>query len=384
MQKHILVLTENFPPKSGGSGRWFYELYTRLPQYQITVVTDDIDGHETFDAAQSIDIIRIPFANSQWGFKSLSGCAFYWRCFWQLRRIIKTKQITEIHCCRVMHEGVTAWLLSLFMRIKYVVFVHGEDVETTATSREQDLMVKQVCKHASQIICNSHNTANIVVRLHYAPLTATQVLHPGADTHKFVVATKTAAGKCLLGWEDRFVILTVGRLQARKGHDKMIDAVGILKEKIPNVLYAIIGDGECKTALQAQIAQANLTEHVLFMDEISDAQMIECYQQADVFILPNRTIDNDIEGFGMVLIEAQACGTVVIAGDSGGTKETMLVNETGFIIDCTEPKVIAQCILELYHDDAKRIAMGLQGREFVDKTFDWTPHALKASDIFRV
>jgi phosphatidylinositol alpha-1,6-mannosyltransferase len=112
--------------------------------------------------------------------------------------------------------------------------------------------------------------------------------------------------------------------------------------------------------------------------------MIQCYQQADVFILPNRTIANDIEGFGMVLVESQACGTVVIAGDSGGTKETMISDETGFIIDCTQPNIIAHTILELHTDAKMRISMGQAGREFVSSTYDWVPHVAKANELFRV
>ena len=73
MQKKILVLTENFPPKSGGSGRWFYELYTRLLDYQITVVTDINADSDEFDRTATVKIIRIPFSSTQWGFKSLIG-----------------------------------------------------------------------------------------------------------------------------------------------------------------------------------------------------------------------------------------------------------------------------------------------------------------------
>jgi phosphatidylinositol alpha-1,6-mannosyltransferase len=384
MQKNILVLTENFPPKSGGSGRWFYELYTRLLDYQITVVTDINADSDEFDRTATVKIIRIPFSSTQWGFKSLIGLRFYFRCFWQLKQIIKEHQIDEVHCCRVIHEGVNAWLIKLFIGVPFVVFVHGEDVETVATSREQDLMVKQVCKSAKQIICNSHNTASIVARHKYAPLSATQVLHPGANTQHFVPANRTEEAKKNLEWQGKFIVLTVGRLQERKGHDKMILALPELISAIPNVLYAIIGDGECKPQLQELVERLELEQFVLFMDEVDDEMMIQCYQQADVFILPNRTIANDIEGFGMVLVESQACGTVVIAGDSGGTKETMISDETGFIIDCTQPNIIAHTILELHTDAKMRISMGQAGREFVSSTYDWVPHVAKANELFRV
>jgi phosphatidylinositol alpha-1,6-mannosyltransferase len=110
--------------------------------------------------------------------------------------------------------------------------------------------------------------------------------------------------------------------------------------------------------------------------------MIQCYQQCNLFILPNRTIENDIEGFGMVLVEAQACGKAVIAGDSGGTKETMNVGVTGCIVDCTDPANIANIVSNLISQPNKLKLMGKQGNEFVNAQFTWAAHLIKAKHIF--
>ncbi len=155
--KKVLVLTENFPPKSGGSGRWFWELYSRLPKEDYIIVTDTVEDN-LIDIKIENTVIRIPLKSTEWGFKSFTGLGFYWRSVKALNKLIKQHQITHIHCGRVMHEGVIAWLVSLFTKVQFVCFIHGEDIETAATSREQSLMVKQVCGKADMLICNSLNS----------------------------------------------------------------------------------------------------------------------------------------------------------------------------------------------------------------------------------
>lgn len=379
-KKKILVLTENFPPKSGGSGRWFWELYSRLPKEEYIVVTD-IVSNSSVDSQIENKVIRIPLKSAEWGFKSLTGVGFYWRSVRAVLKIIKSEGITHIHCGRVIHEGVIAWLVSLFSSIKYSCFIHGEDIETAAMSREHSLMVSKVCANADMLICNSVNSQNIARRLNY-DAGNTVVLHPGADCERFVPMPSDDKFKAEMGWAEHSVILTVGRLQARKGHDKMIEAMPSILKVNPNTLYCIIGDGDQKEQLVTLVAKYKLDKQVIFLSEISDEQMIKCYQQCDIFILPNRTIDNDIEGFGMVLVEAQACGKVVIAGDSGGTAETMLPEQSGFIIDCTQADIIASKINQLLGDPQLIKSMGQAGVKFVNKMFDWKPHVVKAKKLF--
>jgi phosphatidylinositol alpha-1,6-mannosyltransferase len=121
----------------------------------------------------------------------------------------------------------------------------------------------------------------------------------------------------------------------------------------------------------------------MFHAEITDQEMIQCYQQCDLFILPNRTVGNDIEGFGMVLVEAQSCSKPVIAGDSGGTAETMLIGDSGYVLDCTNTEVMSNAISDLLTDKPLIKSMGEMGREHVVNTLDWQAHKEKASQLFQ-
>ena len=115
---------------------------------------------------------------------------------------------------------------------------------------------------------------------------------------------------------------------------------------------------------------------------MDDARLVRCYQQCDLFALPNRREGSDIEGFGMVLLEAQACGRPVVAGDSGGTAETMRVPETGRIIPCDGPEALERLLPELLHRPAELERMGEAGRRWVVERFDWDALAKQARSLF--
>ena len=383
MKKNILLLTENFPPIEGGSGRWFWELYSRLEPDRIVIATHDFDEGRQFDLEKQLNIVRLPLRSIEWGFRSISGLLFYWRCFWQVKALIKRYDISEIHCGRVIHEGVTAWLLKLVSGMPYKCYVHGEDVETAATSREQALLVRQVCKQSDLLICNSENSKSLVSTLDFESTEKCTVLNPGVDTSQFLPAPTDKNYKSKMGWQDKTVLLTVGRLQRRKGQDYLVKAMPHLLKQFPNLFYAIVGRGECEDELRNSVTELGLTDHVGIYTDLDDEALVKSYQQCDIFILPNRTIGNDIEGFGMVLVEAQACGKPVIAGDSGGTAETMLVGESGEIIDCSSPERLASALNDVLKNK-EFLNFGDKGLIHVRSTLDWNAHVEKAKALFKL
>jgi phosphatidylinositol alpha-1,6-mannosyltransferase len=111
--------------------------------------------------------------------------------------------------------------------------------------------------------------------------------------------------------------------------------------------------------------------------------MIQCYQQCDLFVLPNRQVGQDIEGFGMVLLEAQACGKPVIAGASGGTAETMRIPQTGHVIPCEGPEPLATLVSDLLADPARLTRMGEAARQWVVDHFDWGVLSSQAKRLFQ-
>ncbi|MCU4675553.1 glycosyltransferase family 4 protein [Catenovulum sp. 2E275] len=384
--KKILLISEIFPPINGGSGRWFWELYSRLPANEFCVLAGESVHADEFDKTHHMQVHRFNMSIKQWadwGILNWTGIKFYWRLIRKILHLVESENIGAIHCGRCIPEGVAAYIVAKLKGIPYLCFVHGEDVTNAARSREFTWMVNKALKSSSKLICNSQNSKNVLMKDWGCPESQIEVLNPGVDTNKFIPAEYNREIRNKFNWQDRPVILTVSRLEERKGHDMLIRALDIVKAHHPDVLYAIIGGGDRRTYLEDLVESLKLSDHVMFMSELSDEQMIECYQQCDIFALPNRTIGLNIEGFGMVLVEAQSCAKPVIGGNSGGTPETMIIGETGFVIDCTEPTKLATKLVELLNNRMNLPSIGQKGREHVVNTLDWQAHAQKAQVIFK-
>ena len=377
-----LLVSDIFPPKTGGSGRWFWEIYSRLPREQFVIAAGTDSRQDDFDRTHDLRVHRLPLAMSQWGMRSWAGLAGYWGGTQRLKRLVRAERIGMIHCGRILPEGVMCLALKWRLGIPYLCYVHGEDVTTALESREHAFLCGRALQGARLLIANSHNTARILRDQWHLPDSKIRVLHPGVDTTRWIPGERSASVRGDLGWGERRVILTVGRLQKRKGHDQMIRAMALLRSEFPDLLYVAVGNGEERTELERLIAGENLADHVRLVGEIDDRRLIASYQQCDLFILPNRQVGRDIEGFGMVLLEAQACGKPVIAGASGGTSEAMDAPRTGRVVACEMPESIATTVAELLRDRQQLEAMGRRGREWVAAHFDWSALANQAGQLF--
>jgi phosphatidylinositol alpha-1,6-mannosyltransferase len=178
------------------------------------------------------------------------------------------------------------------------------------------------------------------------------------------------------------VILTVGALQKRKGQDMLIRALPAIRHRCPDVLYSIAGEGWERPSLESLVAECDVADLVQFRGMPGDAELVACYQQCDLFALPNRRVGWDFEGFGIVLLEAQACGKPVIAGRSGGTAETIDPSRTGEIVDCDAPDLLAGLAADLLQDDTRRERMGTLARQWVVEHFAWDVLSRQAADLF--
>lgn len=378
-----LLISEIFPPRTGGSGRWFWEVYRRLARTNYIIAAGEESRQREFDKTHNLNIARIPLSLSAWGLRSWRGLSGYGKSLHFLSRLVRQHGVDRVHAGRVLPEGVMAWCLKQWFGVPYLCFVHGEEITCTSESRELLWLARRVVAGADFLIANSRNTVRIVQEVWGARPKRVRLLHPGVDTNRFYPSANNQTIRERLGWGKGPVILTVGRLQKRKGHDQMILALKEIRNRIPDVLYAIVGDGEEKKTLLELIAQEGLTNHVALLGERDDAELISCYQQCDLFVLPNRQVGQDIEGFGMVLLEAQACGKPVIAGASGGTSETMNIPKTGQVVDCSTPAALGSLVTQWLSDPPLLAKMGKAARAWVEEQFDWAVLAKKAEELFQ-
>lgn len=375
-----LVLSEVFPPQHGGSGKWLWEVYRRQPAGRYVMAVGDSHGSDPRDAEYPQAIARLDLAMRYRGVASLDSVRQYARQVFLLRRLVKRHGVTAIHASRPLSEGLLARSLHALTGIPYACYVHGEDVNIATTSRELKLLTNAVLRRCVQVFANSTFTKDLLIHdWSIAPARVT-LMHPGVDTGYFSPA---AAGDRRPGpWEGKTILLTVGRLQKRKGHDTVIRAVAELRREFPDLHYAVAGEGEERAALENLARQLGVTDSVEFLGPLGDDELRKRYQHCDIFVLANRTIGKDVEGFGIVLLEAQACGRPVIAGASGGTLDTLRQGETGFLADCDTPDHLIKLLREILPDRPKREAMGSSGREHVTNRFDWSALGAAAAEAF--
>jgi phosphatidylinositol alpha-1,6-mannosyltransferase len=174
-------------------------------------------------------------------------------------------------------------------------------------------------------------------------------------------------------------ILTVGRLVLRKGHDRVIEALPNVLERVSDVEYVIVGGGTEEQRLRNLAKAVGVEAAVTFVGSVPHDVVQRYYEAADVFVHPNRQLENgDVEGFGIVFLEANACGLPVIGGNSGGTPDAIRHGITGFLVDPNSSAEIGDRIVELLQNDAMRKRMGEEGRKWAAQ-FKWS-HAAELID----
>jgi phosphatidylinositol alpha-1,6-mannosyltransferase len=386
-----LLITETFPPKTGGSGRWFWEVYRRQPVGQNLIAAGLDPQQEMFDKTHDLRVMRMALSFKDLGMFSFAGMKGYWNALRTLMTVVRDQNIDQIHAGRCLPEGWLAWLLKQRHGTPYICYVHGEEVKLPVegeshgvmSSRQLRFITRNVMNEASFLVANSRNTERILLDEWDIPAERIRLLYPGADCNRFRPAPHDPVVRQALGWGERPVVLTVGRLQSRKGHDQLIAALAHIRRRVPDVLYAIVGAGAERSRLERLVADLKLPDSVCFHGELDDESMLACYQQCDLFALPNRQIGSDIEGFGMVLVEAQACGKPVIAGASGGTAETMQIPETGRVVNCDSPDALGELVATLLLDTPLRTRMGIAARNWAATHFDWEALSRQAAALFR-
>ena len=378
----ILVLAQVFPPRKGGSGQWLWDVYRDLPGAEVQVVAGRTDpGDDLFDQKAGVAVTRLPLDFSSWGILGIRSAAEYLRTRRQVRRIASGFGPGAIHCGKSLPEGLIASSVSRRLGIPLTVFVHGEELTLGASSGELRRLTRYVLHRADTVIANSHHTKQILAEAWAVPDDRVAVMYPGVDTRRFVPSPPSADARRRLGWSGRRVVLTVGALQKRKGQDMMIRALPSIRERCPDVLYSIAGEGWERPYLERLTVECGVVDAVQFRGVPTQEELVECYQQCEVFALPNRRVGWDFEGFGIVLLEAQACGKPVVAGRSGGTAETMQPSCTGELVPCETPEPLADAIAALLLDEGRRAALGANARRWAVDQFAHDRLSQRASQV---
>lgn len=382
--RRTLLISELFFPRVGGTCTWFYEVYRRYPRGEAVIFTDYQPGDEAaVDTGLTFPVHRAPMRMTDWGFVHPRSARQYLRLGLAAWHLVRAHHIQVIHCARAIPEGVIGYLLRRFTGVPYCVYAHGEEIGTARSSRQLSLLMCLVYGAAHRIIANTENTRRLL-RGVAVPDSNIVVIHPGVDTQRFCPASGLPLGRERLGLAGGTILLSVGRLQRRKGHDMVIKALPAVATTLPGVRYVVVGTGEEEARLRRLAADVGVAELVQFVGYVADDRLSEYYRSCDVFIMPNREEANhDIEGFGIVFLEAGACGKPVIGGRSGGVCEAVVDGETGLLVDGEDPRAIANAVLSLLADGERLLEMGRKGRARAVARFSWDSIAAGTQRLLR-
>ena len=348
--KHLLV-TNDFPPKVGGIQNYLWELWRRLPPESTTVLTTPYRGAKAFDAQQPIRIER-----------DSSKVLLPTRAL--ARRIDRLAAELDVDLV-LLDPAVPLGILGPWLERPYGVVVHGAEVTVPGRLPIAASTLRRVLRGAEVVVAAGGYPAAEARRCASADL-PTIILPPGVDTNRFVPLDEQERGgvRNRLGLDpDALLILGMSRLVPRKGFDVLIDASAELAKRWPTLQVAIAGSGRDRSRLERRAKHRGAP--VKFLGRVDDADLVPLLGSANVFAMlcRNRWAGLEQEGFGIVFLEAAACGVPVVAGRSGGSAEAVVDGQTGIVVE--QPRDVASVVKAidgLLDDDALRQKLGDAGR----------------------
>lgn len=323
MNPSFHVLTYDFPPAVGGAARYHSAVAQALTPCTVTVVPRDVHWTRTFASLRELP------------------------------------RDANLIVGEVLPFGTVAWSRWLHTRGPYSVICHGLDLRAAAHVPRKRWLVRRILSAASRTIVNSSFTAGLA-RASGAPPERIAVVPPPLAIPHDAGGSGLGELRKQHGLDGRRVVLSVCRMITRKGVDVLIDAMADVQAAVPRAHLVAVGDGPERAALAARAAQRGIA--CTFVTA-SDAALIDWYRAADVFaLLPRELPDGDVEGFGMVYLEANACGKPVVGTRSGGVPDAVVDGVTGVLVPPHDPHAAAQAIIALLTNRTLAERLGTNGR----------------------
>jgi len=357
--KHLLV-TNDFPPKIGGIQSLLWEWWRRLPPESFAVLTSPYEGTAAFDAAQPFHIERtrepvlLPHP-------------------WMVQRINKMARKVGADLI-VLDPALPLGLVGPSLDLPYDVVLHGAEVTVPGRLPLSKQTLGYVLRRARHIVAAGGYPAAEAEHAAGQKLPIT-VVPPGVDTDRFRPLTASERSRARAGFgidEDAELVVSISRLVPRKGFDTAIRAAALLQGSRPKLQLVIAGGGRDEDRLRG--LAASLGAPVRFLGRVSNDDLPRLYGCAEVYTMlcRNRWGGLEQEGFGIVFLEAAACGVPQVAGDSGGAAEAVEDGVSGLVVhQPDDPRVVAAAIERLLDDPAQARAMGAAGRTRAVEEFSY-------------
>jgi phosphatidylinositol alpha-1,6-mannosyltransferase len=357
------MLTELFLPTKGGTAVSFDDDFCRLGGKEVHVITADVPGAAEFDRDHPNSIHRLVLKRREW--LKPESLVIYSKFFLSALWLTVSRRITTIYAGRALPEGLVALVVARLTRRPVFIYAHGEELTGWGSGRKFQAMCFAM-RNADGVLSNSDNTRDTLIDLIGVDPQRISLIYPTVDEERFRPGAHDDDLRGSIGVKgDKKLILSVGRLQRRKGFDNVIRSLPTLLEKGMDVEYALIGIGEDLGHLQELASELDVADRVHLLGHVSYEALPRWYNACDLFAMPNRDINGDSEGFGLVFLEAAASGRPAVAGKAGGTGSAVLEGVTGLRVDGENVAEIAQALESLLSDPEESARMGHAARQRV-------------------
>jgi phosphatidylinositol alpha-1,6-mannosyltransferase len=363
----ILCITNDFGPRAGGIETFIIGLIERLPKNSVVVYTSSQSGSAEFDTKWSenfgVEVIRD---------RSKILLPTY-RVSKNLRSLLQQREISTVFFGAAAPLGLLSQSLRKAGAEKIVAITHGHEV-WWAKLWPFSWAIKRIGNGVDVLTYLGDYTRRAISAALPASSQEKMVrLAPGIDIEHFSPAKKNPRIRHELGLDDKKVIVSVGRLVHRKGQDFLIDALPLISQKIPNVHLLLVGEGPYRAELEKRSVALSVRDRITFIGRVQHSELPAYICAGDIFAMPSRSrlAGLEVEGLGIVYLEASACGLPVIGGTSGGAPDAVLEGETGFSVDGTSAPAIAEAAIRLLEDAQYSAQLGDQGRQWIIDQWRW-------------
>ncbi len=371
----VLVISWNFPPKQGGMEDLISNLCKHLRR-----------SRPLFAIAPHADSIN----EEGWVFRAPKGGLPTFAIYALYKGYSLLRSFREVHVILAGSAMVAplALILARLFGKKAVVLVHGLDL-IYPNGLYQITCVRWI-KYCDQVIANSEHTASLA-RERKVRESCLQVIPPGVDLALFDPSGFRDA-KAGLGLKDHKVILFVGRLARRKGVAEFVqNCLPQIIAEIPEVVFLIVGGNpkdslahrdDVQSEIEARVREANLSSHVRLLGWMTDEKLTEIYKATDLLVMPVLPLKDDVEGFGIVILEAAAAGIPTVATRVGGIPDAVEEGKSGILVEPGDYAEMSRAIVSLLRDDSTRGALGRYAQRRVSERFNWSSLVARYETVF--
>ncbi len=371
-----LLVTNDFPPRPGGIQSYLQALANQLPPDDLVVYAPRWrgDSHEKFDAAQKFRVVRHPTTLML----PTPGV------------VRRASALLREHECDTVWFGAAAPLAAMSPMLRragaerILASTHGHEVGWSMLPGARQVL-RSIGENTDVVTYVSKYTRSRFASA-FGPRAALEYLPPGVDPAEFRPDPGARAElRARYGLGDRPTVLCLSRLVPRKGQDMLIVAMTEIRERVDGAVLVIAGGGPYEVKLRALADALGVSDSVVFTGRVPSGELAAHHTLADVFAMPCRTrgAGLDVEGLGIVYLEASATGVPVVAGSSGGAPETVREGETGLVVHGRSVEQISDAVVELLTDRDKAAAMGAAGRAWVEENWHWDRQGARLRELLR-